>query len=99
MGRRMTGKDLAAAKFEQEVWNSMVKRGEIDESLGVRTHYVVCGCGVEGCGFITRWLKTDPWNIDLEQQKFLYQKWLEEHPNERKIAHPGQRSRTVRKPE
>ncbi len=81
MGRRLTPKDLVAARHEQEVWNSMVKRGMIKLSDHVRTQYVVCGCGAEGCGFITRWMKKDPWNIDLEEQKFLYQKWLEEHQN------------------
>ena len=57
----------------------MLKRGEIDPSKFVRTQYIVCGCGVEGCGFITKWLKTQPNVVDLEQQKFLYRKWLEEH--------------------
>lgn len=78
-GKFMSPKDLSAAKYDQEVWNSMLNRGEIDPSKFVRTHYVVCGCGVEGCGFITRWLKNQPNVVDLEQQKFLYQKWLEEH--------------------
>ncbi len=81
MGRRLSPKDISAARREQEMWNSMVKRGEIDPTKAVREQYVVCGCGVEGCGFITRWMKTDPWNVDLEEQKFLYQKWLEEHQN------------------
>lgn len=78
-GKFMSPKDLSAARHEQEVWNSMLKRGLIDPSRFVRTHYVVCGCGREGCGFITTWLKTYPNVVDLEQQKFLYQKWLEEH--------------------
>lgn len=78
-GRWMTNKDLAAAKFEQEVWNSMLKRGLIDPTKFTRTQYIVCGCGVEGCGFITKWMKGYPNVVDLEQQKFLYQKWLEEH--------------------
>lgn len=79
MGRRLTPKDISAARFEQEVWNSMVKRGEIDPTLGVREQYVVCGCGVEGCGFISRLKKEYPGVVDLAQQKALYQMWLEEH--------------------
>lgn len=79
MGKYLTLKEVNIARHEQEVWNSMLKRGLIDPSKFVRTQYVVCGCGAEGCGFIARWMKSDSWNVDLEQQKFLYQKWLEEH--------------------
>lgn len=78
-GKFLSRVDLAAAKREQEIWNSMLNRGLIDPSQFVRTAYVVCGCGAPGCGFITRWMKDQPNVIDLEQQKFLYQKWLEEH--------------------
>jgi hypothetical protein len=79
-GKFMSRKDLHEARREQEIWNSMLKRGEIDPTKFVRTAYVVCGCGAEGCGFITRWMKDYPDVVDLEQQKALYQKWLEEHP-------------------
>jgi hypothetical protein len=82
MGKYLSPKDLSAAKYEQEIWDSMLKRGLIDPSKFVRTHYVVCGCGAEGCGFITRWMKDQPNVVDLEQQKFLYNKWLEEHPKD-----------------
>ena len=75
----MTKRDLHEARREQEIWNSMLKRGLIDPSKFVRTAYVVCGCGAEGCGFITRWMKDYPNVVDLEQQRFLYEKWLEEH--------------------
>lgn len=75
----MTPVDLAAAKHEQEIWNSMLKRGLIDPSKFVRTGYVVCGCGAPGCGFVTQWMKNQPNVIDLAEQKELYQKWLEEH--------------------
>lgn len=78
MGKRLSLKEINIARHDQEVWNSMLKRGLIDPSKFVRTHYVVCGCGAEGCGFITRWMK-GPRVVDLEQQKFLYEKWLEEH--------------------
>ena len=70
MGKYLTPRDMAAAVREHEIFNSMVKRGMIKLSESVRTHYVVCGCGAEGCGFITRWMKKDPWHIDLEEQKF-----------------------------
>jgi hypothetical protein len=78
-GKFLSDKDIAAAKHEQEVWNSQLKRGLIDPSKFVRIGYVVCGCGRQGCGFITRWMKNQPNVIDLQQQKELYQKWLEEH--------------------
>lgn len=77
MGKYLTQKEINIARHEQEVWNSQLKRGLIDPSQFVRTHYVVCGCGAEGCGFITRWTKD--WHIDLEEQQQLYQRWLEEH--------------------
>lgn len=78
-GKFLNPKEVSAARHEQEVWNSQLKRGLIDPSKFVRTAYVVCGCGREGCGFITRWMR-DQYNvIDLEQQKKLYQKWLEDY--------------------
>lgn len=56
-GRFMTPKDVAAARYETEVYNSRVKRGEINPEEFVRTQHVVCGCGAEGCIFMTRWPK------------------------------------------
>ena len=54
MGRRLNGKDLAAAKHETEVFNSMLKRGLIKEPENIlRTHHIVCGCGAEGCIFLS----------------------------------------------
>lgn len=67
-GRFMTKIDIAAARREQEIFNSMVKRGEIDTSQFKRTAYVVCGCGVEGCGFITRWTVSDNKEVDKNSQ-------------------------------
>lgn len=58
-GRFMSPKDISAAKHVAEVYNSRVKRGEIDADKISRTHHVVCGCGVEGCIFICKWPK-DP---------------------------------------
>jgi hypothetical protein len=51
--RWMAPKDLSAAVRAQNIYNSRVKRGEIDTTNIIRTDYVVCGCGEEGCGFIT----------------------------------------------
>ena len=48
----MTPKDLSSAVRAQEIFNSRVKRGEIDMKDIARTRYVVCGCGEEGCGFM-----------------------------------------------
>lgn len=54
MGRRLTPKDISAARHEEEVYNSMLKRGEIKEAEKIgRTQLVVCGCGAEGCIFIS----------------------------------------------
>lgn len=53
MGRRLTPKDLSAAKHEMEIFNSMLKRGEIKSpDKIVKVDHIVCGCGVEGCIFI-----------------------------------------------
>ena len=49
----MTKKDIASAIRAQNVFNSLVKRGEVDVKNILSTRYVVCGCGEEGCGFIS----------------------------------------------
>ncbi|MFZ9740806.1 MAG: hypothetical protein ACO3CQ_02820 [Candidatus Nanopelagicaceae bacterium] len=49
--RWMTPKDLSAAVRAQNILNSRVKRGEIEQPT--KYSYVVCGCGEEGCGFIS----------------------------------------------
>lgn len=78
MGKRLSLKEINAARHEQEVLNSMIKRGEVDPATFVRTHYVVCGCGAEGCGFITRWMKTQYNVVDLAEQKRRYRQFLKE---------------------
>ena len=78
-GRFLSKLDIHEARREQEIVNSMIKRGEIDPTRSVREQYVVCGCGVEGCGFITRWLKTHNDVVDLAEQKKMYEEWLEFH--------------------
>jgi hypothetical protein len=57
--RRMTKKDIASAIGAQNVFNSLVKRGEVDVKNILSTRYVVCGCGEEGCGFISVDRKND----------------------------------------
>lgn len=53
-GRRLSRKDMSAARHEMEVFNSMLKRGEVvNADLIERLHHVVCGCGAEGCIFIS----------------------------------------------
>lgn len=79
MGKFLSLKEINIARYEQEVWNSMVNRGDIDTTKFVRTHYVVCGCGAEGCGFITKWMKNRNPIVDLAEQNQLYQAWLEEN--------------------
>ena len=32
----------------------MIKRNEVQKEDFTNTRYVVCGCGVDGCGFITK---------------------------------------------
>ena len=79
MGKFLSKADLMAAKHEQEVFNSKINRGEIDPTTYVRTQYVVCGCGAEGCGFITRWCKNQRNVIDLQKEQEEYTQWLKEH--------------------
>lgn len=53
-GKFLSRVDLAAAKREMEIFNFMLKRGDVrnpDDIL--RERYVVCGCGALGCGFIS----------------------------------------------
>lgn len=49
----LTKKDLANAIRSQQVINSMIKRGELNPARVSKTGYVKCGCGEEGCGFIS----------------------------------------------
>jgi hypothetical protein len=53
----MTTKDLSAAVRARDIMNSRVKRKEIEEPK----HYghVVCGCGEEGCIFISIYASTE----------------------------------------
>lgn len=57
MGRFLSRLDLAKAKRDLEIFNSRIKRGEIDPSTFTRIAHVACECGVDGCMFITKWMK------------------------------------------
>lgn len=52
-GKFLSRKEIAMARYEQEVFNARVKRGEINAEEISRTQHVVCGCGAEGCIFIS----------------------------------------------
>lgn len=54
MGRWLTQKDMSSAKYSTEAFNSALKRGEIKRADDIlATRHVVCGCGAEGCIFIS----------------------------------------------
>jgi hypothetical protein len=54
MGRFMSPVDVSAAKHETEVFNSRLKRGEVENADKIRSiRHVVCGCGVIGCIFLS----------------------------------------------
>lgn len=54
-GKRLSQKEMSNARFEMEVLNARIKRKEVDPKSFSRTAHVVCGCGAEGCMFVTRW--------------------------------------------
>lgn len=56
-GRWLTPKDMAAAKRNEVIWNSRIKRGLLDLTQIARMQHVVCGCGEEGCIFISAYNK------------------------------------------
>lgn len=61
-GRFLTKHDIASAKHEEEVYNSLLKRGKIENADKiVSQRHVVCGCGAIGCIFMhfTRDYKDD----------------------------------------
>ncbi len=49
--RWLTPKDISAAIRAQNILNSRVKRGEIEAPS--KFSHIVCGCGEEGCLFIS----------------------------------------------
>jgi len=64
--RRLSPKDISAAKHAMEIFNSMLKRGEVINADQIeRLHHVVCGCGAEGCIFISAQRR----RVDEEGQK------------------------------
>lgn len=51
-GRYLSQRDMSAARYDTEVFNSRLKRGEIEDADKiVETRHIVCGCGAEGCIF------------------------------------------------
>lgn len=54
MGRFLSQKEMSNARYTQEVFNSMLKRGEVYNADNiVQERMIVCGCGVEGCMFVS----------------------------------------------
>lgn len=53
-GRWLTAKDMHEARRELEIVNSRLKRGDIANPERIKKQmHVVCGCGAEGCVFIS----------------------------------------------
>lgn len=53
MGRFLSCKDMSAAKHAMEIHNARIRRGEINKSDIKCEQHVVCGCGAEGCVFVS----------------------------------------------
>lgn len=53
-GKFLNGVSLSAMRYEREVFNARLKRGEVEhpETIG-STWQVFCGCGHPQCGFIS----------------------------------------------
>lgn len=55
-----TARGMSEIRHTMEVYNSALKRGEIENADNiVREKFVICGCGAEGCGFVSVVRKTD----------------------------------------
>jgi len=73
MGRFLSQKEMSNARHTQEVFNSMLKRGEVyNADKIVREHMVVCGCGVEGCMFVSL-VRTE--TEEQKKQRFDHYGW------------------------
>ncbi len=60
MGKYLRKVDMAAAKKEEEIFNSRLKRGAIEKPETIKkTYHVVCGCGAPGCLFIAH-IRSEP---------------------------------------
>lgn len=54
MKRFFSKRDMFKATDSMEIFNSALKRGKIKKSEDIlRLHHVLCGCGAEGCIFIS----------------------------------------------
>lgn len=55
-----TPRGMSEIRHTMEVYNSARKRGEIENADHiVRENFVICGCGAEGCGFVSVIRDTD----------------------------------------
>lgn len=52
-GRRLSIHEMNMVRHSDEVTNSMIKRGVYTPKENVRSQHVVCGCGAEGCVFVS----------------------------------------------
>jgi hypothetical protein len=47
-----TLRGMGVMRHDMDVFNARLRRGEIENADDiVRTQYIICGCGAEGCGF------------------------------------------------
>ena len=77
--RFQTALGMSAIRHDLDVYNAMHKRGLVERSADiVREHFVICGCGAQGCGFTSVVRRgddaidkmragKDPWRIDRRQ--------------------------------
>jgi hypothetical protein len=55
-----TQRGTSEIRHSMDIYNSALKRGEIKNADSiVREHFVICGCGAEGCGFVSVIRKDD----------------------------------------
>lgn len=59
-GRKLSLKEIGIVKRNDSIINSKIKRGEYLPSDNIiRTQHVVCGCGEEGCIFVSHTKRKD----------------------------------------
>ena len=59
MDHRLTMLEMSSIKLGDAIDNSRRNRGE-DKRAPVRTQHVQCGCGSEGCVFVSHWPSPAP---------------------------------------
>ena len=66
---------LSALRYEQEVFNSRLKRGEVYKPEQIRsTHQVYCGCGHPRCAFVAM----NRQQTEAERQEHIA--WMDAQP-------------------